>query len=173
MNNINNYRFELFMSSASDSPVRRSGAALCSQYGPLDLSVTVMPALCFLSVLLSNTMATPERQARDPDMAAGARLGSMRCTGGPKLFRSGSLCCLLNKDPCCQVWTSHLEAIHWPSLCLITFFCTRNIRRPVPIWHQHHSIGWHLRSAIVGWAGKPIVQRVLLQWATVRCRFVS
>lgn len=123
------------------------------------------------SGLLSDTIAAPERQSHDPDTTAEVKPGSMHRAGRPKLFHSGGLrrCCLLNEDPCCQVWASQLEAIHWPRLCLITFFCAWNIRRPVLIW----PIGWHLKSAIVVRAGKQIAQRVLLRWVTVYFKFMS
>ncbi len=101
---------------------------------------------------------TPEQQSDDPALAVEVKLGCIHCTGSLKLFHSGRLhqCCLVNEAPRCQVWTSQLEGIHWPRLCLITFFCAWNIRHPILIWHPHGSTGWHLKSAIVGPAGKQV-----------------
>lgn len=83
-----------------------------------------------------------------------------------KLFHSGRVhqCCRVNEDSCCQVWMSQLEWIHWPRLCLITFVCAWNIRHPILIWHPHRSIGWHLKSTIVGPAGKQVEHRAWLQY---------
>ncbi len=70
-----------------------------------------------------------------------------------KFFHSGRLhqCCLLNEDPRCQVWASQLEGIHWPRLCLITFFLRLEHQAPLPnlapVWlyrvtfEKHHCWG--------------------------------